>query len=189
MTGRASSRAHMHPSAWHHFPPQPHLPHLPMPKFAARYPPIKRSIATGGAQRHALHLPAAGAHCTVASGCCARHPHACRIALNKTRPLAVWQRAPRSVAGAGAPVRQQATNASRCVHYDDGRKFSCDLAGKDYHEPMAPVDVDVDPFLRAMHGRTVYFVGDSLTRQHFASFCCLIRAEVKAPVPAGIDNT
>ena len=102
-------------------------------------------------------------------------------------PVARAAAQPPPFVGFGAPVRQQAANASRCVHYDDGRKFSCDLSGKGYRESMAAVDVDVAPFLRAMRGRTVYFVGDSLTRQHFASFCCLVRAELNAPVPAGID--
>ena len=73
----------------------------------------------------------------------------------------------------------QDPKAWRCPLYDTGRRLSCDLADPQFKQRAFPGMPDLRVVAAMFHaslrrGRSLYFVGDSLSVQHFRSLACLL---------------
>ena len=68
-----------------------------------------------------------------------------------------------------------------CSLYDDGTRLSCALADAAYRPPPLP-PLPLSAARALVHGgRSVYFVGDSLSAQHFRAFACMLEPLVAGP--------
>ena len=73
-----------------------------------------------------------------------------------------------------------------CRLYDDGARFGCALADPSYHEkPSTAAPLDIDRFRRAL-STSLFFIGDSITEQHFRAAACTLRAwnATRTTIPA-----
>lgn len=111
--------------------------------------------------------------CDFASGCCARHPKACaHLAPQGTSRVGMHTHA---AANNGNCVSNATACGSACRLYDPVVSlYACRNGSKD-------VPVEVIPEFSG----NAYFLGDSMSMQHYHAFACQLLADVPAPpIPA-----
>ena len=89
-------------------------------------------------------------NCTHANGCCARHPRACEVSPDVA---CVW-------------------------YHRNVTSYTC--AGWAVDRRIAPISRSADSSQLdfSLFGRNVYFVGDSMSMQHFHAFACHVGADI-----------